>query len=183
MPADYPYATGDLIDQPNSYFYTPYKGIQFIDSWRKTRGKTLSRLPNPVPPKQAVWSPISDSARDLLEKALAGDAVLRDEFVKKFEIYKRVHSHYDKTFKALNKDERYDFSLYLRAADLFEESYRTSGDIRYLNVLLKCLDTLCAYHHVLEDELGARLAWHIRKESEYISRLERQLQVHHDYSG
>jgi hypothetical protein len=175
MAAEYRYATGDLINKPNSYFYTPYQGIRFLDYWRNARSEVLACLPEPVPPKPASCGPISFSAIDLLEHAIAGDIALRDAFVKKFEIFKRIHSQYDESLKAVSGSDIHDFALYLRATDLFEKSYRATDDVRYLNVLLKCLDTLCAYHDVLGDELGARLAWHIENEFIHINFLRKSI--------
>ena len=175
MASKYPYATGDLINKPNSYFYSPYHGIQFIDYWRKARSEVLACLPEPVPPKPASCGPISYAAIDLLERAIADDTTLREVFVKKFEIFKRIHSQYDESLRAVGGSDRYNFALYLRAADLFEKSYRTTNDVRYLNVLLKCLDTLCAYHDALGDELGARLAWHIENEFIHINCLQKSI--------
>ena len=37
----YPYASGDLLKNPNSYFYTKYGVIQFLSAWRENREKIL----------------------------------------------------------------------------------------------------------------------------------------------
>ena len=32
----YPYAEGPLLEQPNSYFYTPYHGHEFLHVWQQS---------------------------------------------------------------------------------------------------------------------------------------------------
>jgi methionyl-tRNA formyltransferase len=34
---DYPYASGDLLEKRNTYFYTPYAGADFLLAWRLQR--------------------------------------------------------------------------------------------------------------------------------------------------
>jgi len=168
----YPYASGNLIEQPNSYFYTPYHGNSFFAAWRDSRQAVRQTLPDSlVPPGARVVNDASDYSADLLERAIAGDEQLRESFVKKFEITKRIHERYDKSFRAIDKTRRHDFSLYVRAADLFESSYRLTGSARYFNVYLKCLDTLCAHAGELAGALPGRLAWHLERENEHFMRM------------
>ena len=174
----YPYAKGDLIDKPNTYFYSEYQGRDFIVSWRKSRSSVLSELPEALPPTPArPADPASRQSADLLERALGGDASLREAFVKKFEIHKRVHDGYDEGFRALDKEARRTFSLYLRLADLFQAAYEESRALRHLNAYLKCLDTLCAEVSSLSAELSARLAWHLDREDQYIDALMTEQEI------
>ncbi len=168
----YPYATGDLIENPNTYFYSEYGGHDFIMAWRQDRAAMLARLPAGVPPVPAKPAdPASRKSADLLERALGGDVSLREAFIKKFEIHKRVHDGYDEKFRALDKAARRSLPLYLRAADLFQAAYEESHALRHLNAYLKCLDTLCAEAASLSTELLARLAWHLAREASYIDAL------------
>ncbi len=168
----YPYATGDLVETPNTYFYSEYHGRAFVAAWRGERAARLAELPAPAPPPPAQSAdPASRRSADLLERALGGDAALREAFVKKFEIHKRVHEGYDESFRALDKSARRSLPLYLRAADLFAAAHGESGELRHLNVYLKCLDTLCAEAAALPPDLAARLAWHLQQEQTYIDAL------------
>ena len=168
----YPYATGDLIAQPNSYFYSEYHGREFVLAWRRQRQAVLDKLPEAVaPPSPGKAKPSSRLSTDLLEHALAGDGELREAFVKKFEIHKRVHDGYDHDFRALDRTAHCTYSLYLRAADLFAATHEESGAVRHLNVYLKCLDTLCAVVEDLPRDLAGRLTWHLERERTYIEAL------------
>lgn len=167
----YPYATGNLIEHPNDYFYSPYQGSDFFVSWRASRDSVRQKLSAACPPPKAEVAPASsDKSVDLLERALAGDNLLCEAFVKKFEVTKRVHERYDADFRAIDKKRRNDLSLYVRAADLFEAAYDATGSSRHLNVYLKCLDTLCAHAADMPAPLSARLAWHIDRERTHVER-------------
>ena len=169
---NYPFANGDLIETPNTYFYSEYHGRGFIAAWRQSRAGVLAKLPAAVPPApNRPADPGSLQSEDLLERALGGDASLREAFIKKFEIHKRVHAGYDESFRALDKTARRSFPLYLRAADLFHAAYDDGRALRHLNVYLKCLDTLCAAADELTMDLAARLAWHLRREQALIEDL------------
>jgi len=168
----YPYATGDLIEQPNTYFYSEYHGGEFIMAWRRERLAVLATLPEAVaPPPSRPTDPNSRQSVDLLECALAGDGPLAKAFVKRFEIHKRVHDGYDEAFRALDRAARHSYPHYLRAADLFAALYQDSGASRHLNVYLKCIDTLCAVAASLPKDLAARLAWHLAREKQCIEAL------------
>ncbi|MBT4490564.1 MAG: hypothetical protein HOK30_13005 [Rhodospirillaceae bacterium] len=171
----YPYATGDLIETPNSYFYSEYGGTAFIAAWRHQRSTVRDRLPAPAPPPPPAAAkdadPKSQLSVDLLERALQKEEDLAEAFVKKFEIHKRVHNGYDEAFRALDKTERHSLALYMRAADLFATLYDEGRALRHLNVYLKCLDTLCACTANLTPDLSARLAWHLANEQNLIDAL------------
>lgn len=176
--ATYPYATGDLIEKPNTYFYTPYVGSAFFEAWRTARDQSLADLPAPAAPPPALPADVeSRRAADLLEHAIAGDASLQESFLAKFEVTKRVHREYGKDFRATDASQRYDLPLYVRAADLFEGMYANSGSLRALNVLAKCLDTLCSVRSALATEHASRLAWHILAERQHVGALAQRLGV------
>ncbi|MDP6689029.1 MAG: hypothetical protein QF384_06005, partial [Alphaproteobacteria bacterium] len=169
---NYPYATGDLIETPNSYFYSQYGGRGFVAAWREARRAVAARLPEavaPLPPQPAERG--SRMGADLLERALGGDDAIREAFVKRFEIHKRIHDGYNEAFRALDRSAHRSLPLYLRAADLFAAAYEQSATLRHLNVYLKCLDTLCSLSECLDSDLAARLAWHLNNEQSCIEAL------------
>jgi len=172
----YPYATGDLIETPNTYFYTVFGGQPFVDAWRRTRDDVQASLPSPAnPPPAFMADDQSRDSADLLERAFAGDEELREAFRRKFEITKRVHGGYDDQFRAIDRYDRRDLGRYMRAADIFELAYVEHGSVRYLNVLLKCIDTLCASSDQLGADLKSRLAWHLAREREHFQALSAQV--------
>ncbi len=174
----YPYATGDLIETPNTYFYSQYGGRAFVTAWRDDRNGVLSKLPEAVAP--LLPQPADRDSRlsaDLLERALAGDIEIREAIVKRFEIHKRIHDGYNEAFRALDRSARGSLPLYFRAADLFAAIYQDSTALRHLNVYLKCLDTLCSLSDGLSADLSARLAWHLQQEQDYIEALMKNRRI------
>jgi methionyl-tRNA formyltransferase len=172
----YNYATGDLIESPNTYFYTAFHGAGFMSVWKDSRMKIRNELPEAIPPLKASFAdPASSATRDLQERALAGDSQLMENFIAKFEITKRVHESYNDKFLAVDREKRHDLSLYLRSADLFAFALTHPPLSRNLNVYLKCVDTLCAMLVKLDVHQKGRLAWHIDNELSAIEELASSL--------
>ena len=174
----YPYAHENLLENQNTYFYAEYRGSGFIDEWRESRLSLLGSLPSEIAPEAAaVVDPDSELTDDLIEKAMSGDVELAEKFVGKFEITKRVHQAYDNDFRAVDREHHKNLGLYLRVADLFALLYSKSGSSRHLNVYLKCLDTLVGLHKFIETESMGRLAWHIRREQEFVEGVIEELEL------
>lgn len=181
----YPYASGSLLVDRNTYFYTKYGGPAFLDAWRRQRSATLAILPDsgPAPSGNARSNIGRDSAVetvDLLEHLFAnmkGDSRKVEvgewlaRLVKKFETTKRIHEAYDERFRAVDRGRFGDRGLYVRLAEVFEAAYATHGDLQYLNVLFKCIDTLCSFADRLDEGQGARLAALIGRELFHVENL------------
>jgi len=184
-----------LIER-NTYFYTPYRGIEFLEAWKSDRDRVTSLLGDSIlePPTVEVRA----TPKELLDKISVGETIetrllldtlykymiesneeqsqvenilLIDKMVKKFEVNKRIHDAYNGGFKAADREAYKTLDLYVRAADVFELTYSFSGMLPYLNVLLKCIDTLCAVNAELNAVQKARLVWHIHREKSHIIKL------------
>jgi methionyl-tRNA formyltransferase len=162
----YPYASGYLLASPNTYFYANYGGRDFLAAWRAERQRVAATLPSPADaPASALGQ---EKTAGLLEHAFAATAQtpaddsegwrLIDQLVRRFEIFKRIHDAYDDNFRAVDREAHGTPALYLRAGEVFEAACTATTDLRYLNVLLKCLDTLCSLADRFESTEGARLA-------------------------
>ncbi len=173
----YPYASGDLLAAPNTYFYAAYGGRNFLAAWQAERRRVASILPPPAP------APDSESGLEktaaLLERAFAATARvpaddpdgwrLIEKLVRRFEIFKRIHDAYDDDFRAIDPKAHGTLAFYLRAGEIFEAASNAGDRLRYLNVLLKCLDTLCSLADRFERPEGARLARLIAREDELVT--------------
>ena len=180
----YSFADGDRLESRNTYFYTPYGGMEFLDAWWRQRKEALVDLPQPASPEVAAGGlPQSGqvNTKALLDGVLS--ALSRDEaetpairgwlghLVKKFEVTKRIHSGYDAQFRALDRAAYRGLDLYPRLAGVFEAAYGVTQDLVYLNALLKCVDTLCSVQDLLGEDGRARLAWLIGREGAHIEAL------------
>ncbi len=177
----YSYASGDLLAAPNSYFYAAYGGRDFLAAWRNERRRVAAGLPPPAAAPNSQPG-LQDTAA-LLERAFAATAQapaddpqgwrLIAQLVRRFEIFKRIHDAYDDDFQAVHREAHGTLAYYLRSGEIFAAAgcaAGTAGDqLRYLNVLLKCLDTLCSLAPRFAPPEGARLARLIALEEALVS--------------
>jgi len=183
----YTYAQGDLLNSPNTYQYSQFMGEPFLKGWKAYRTSLLSALGNPEPPPAAKGRfssskilpyPLASHLEDLMDgidRGLANSDPdlkrLLKTWVKKFEISKRIHEAYDAQFKPVDKTAFHDLSAYLRFAEIMEGAYSSSGDLVYLNVFLKVLDTLISVMDYLASAQTARLCWLIQQEMKHVEHL------------
>ena len=157
------------LENPEKYQYTQYTGRSFIKKYqasrigkiRKIKGK-LGLDDSQIKKKlkkvlksnssQGIDTILKNSkvirTQDLLLKFLYLDYSkessldLLEKFLKKFEVYKRIFSKYDSTFKKKSKDYS-NMGNYVLLSSSFALAYKKSRDVRFLNVLLKINDLLC----------------------------------------
>lgn len=175
MSTSYDYASGDLLDKRNSYTYTVYGGEAFLAAWRASRDEALASLPEPAPsiPEGAGTSRTDRLIEEILSQ-LDSDAATPalEPLLQRFEVTKRIHASYDEAWKPEDRKDFRDLARYVRFAEMLERAHEQRGDLRFLNALLKCLDTLVAFAAELDREQAARLARLLRAERSHVDRLE-----------
>jgi len=188
----YVFASGDLISNPNTYFYTPYEGVNFFNDWKDSRKHAVSENIAPQPPiESGVALPLEvlqerlcqgtvgashvlDSLYEWISNKNEGDESgvnLINQLVKGFEVTKRIYGSYCGQLRPLDKEKFNEPVLYVRVAEVFEAAYNLFGTIQYLNVLIKVIDTLCAISNKLNTVEQARLRLLIIKEKKHIDSL------------
>lgn len=186
MDGGYPFADGDRLEDRNTYFYVPYGGKDFMAAWRRQRDTALADLPEPADPEIGGGEKVPEAGpvttTDLLEAlhgalagGRAGDTAVQgwlEKLVKKFEVTKHIHPEYDAAFRALDRNAYGDLSLYVRLVEVFEAAFAQSRDLIFLNLLLKCLDSLCSVKDRLSEEEQARLARLIGCEDGHVRTLQ-----------
>jgi methionyl-tRNA formyltransferase len=184
----YTYATGDLLEERNSYTYTHCHGDVFFADWREARAQVLQGLAEPADPPVPVGQVALATAleadirctADMLESLMG--SLLRQEtgelvrdtlarLVGRFEVAKRVHSHYLARWRATPEASYRDLALYLRYAEVMELAYSLTGEVVYLNVLLKVLDTLAARVADLPVDQSGRLARLLGREQIHVDQM------------
>jgi len=194
--SDYPYSKGDLLEKPNTYFYTPYNGMDFLLAWSQEREKALQELGNELEPSRSK-GPVSyedltqkiardkkiDTAMllDTLYASLSSRKVddledilrLARKMVKKFEVTKRIHEFYDSSFRTKDEAGFDDLGLYVKAAEVFEAAYVKFDELPFLNALIKCIDTLSSAEGSLKTSEKGRLARLISKELYHVRAIAR----------
>jgi hypothetical protein len=190
---EYPYGSGDPIANRNTYFFTPFGGIPFLRGWVSSRATLAAALDEskeqaaPAAPKP-VMNEERVATRDLLDWLAA--AVRRGELdeqacyrleimLKKFEVGKRLFERYDATpphRPAAGAGDR-QLELYVRYAELMELCHARLGGLRYLNVLLKVMDTVSAYFAAMAADLRPRAARIAAREHAHVMHLANALGV------
>ncbi|MAF95816.1 MAG: hypothetical protein CMM60_08700 [Rhodospirillaceae bacterium] len=186
----YPYASGDLLEDRHTYFYSEYAGRPFLDAWRAQRSELLEKLPEAADPPAGKEDAASLEGEVIETDALldhlfavvahggAGEDRCRDglaQLVKKFEVTKRIHQSYGPSFRAIDPADHKDLNRYLRLAEVFEFAYAAEKELPYLNLLLKCMDTLSSLADQLTEDGRARLAGLIQRERRHIDGQEKSL--------
>jgi hypothetical protein len=157
----YIYASGDLLEQRNTYKYTPYHGQVFFAGWSEARSLIMRELPESTdsPSPEAVRSLAAILAEDIYDTAELLESVMdslqsgvTDGPVEhslaclagRFEVSKRVHNSYFSHWRAVPSADYHDLALYLRFAEIMELAYSITENLVYLNALLKVVDTISA---------------------------------------
>lgn len=184
----YNYASGNLLEERNTYKYAAYHGDAFFADWRETRARVLQQLPGP---EQA---PIPQTVRSLpliLEGDIYGTAelleslmscLLRGEInglvgdvlahlVGRFEVSKRVHTQYLARWRAAPEADYHDMGLYVRYAEIMELAYSVTDKLEHLNVLLKVLDTLSSQVSSLSLNESCRFSRLLDREQVHVNHL------------
>lgn len=174
----YPYASGPLLEERNRYFYTPYLGQILIEGWREQRlaaarqGAVALSTAGCDTPK----TPIDGLLNELWHKFPSPTAYeLLAKLLQRFEVSKRLHDAYTPAWRPAEGAGHQGFERYLSFAELLARAYEQDGLLPWLNGLLKCLDTLCAYQPQLNATQASRLNALISAEQLFIARLQKTL--------
>ena len=169
--AEYPYSQGDRLNDRNTYFYSAYGGPAFLQAWCESRDAALKSLPAPLPLNAAATA--ASETGQLLSDMLSTQAehALAERLLQRFEVSKRLYRKYDADLRAVRDSGYDDLDLYLLFAGLCLHSRERPAPMRFLNALLKVLDTLIAVRERLSNEQGAALAWLIGEERAWVQRI------------
>ena len=190
---DYIYSQGNRLEDRNSYFYTRFQGERFMNAWRETREHAVrdlcgkhDELAQTRSPQQPNEGGIDTRAllQRLMSQMSCGEfsAETRrwtDVLHKRFEVSKRVFCSYASEYphKLVPGSSWQDLGLYTGFSALMDAAYTLSGDIRYLNALLKCNDTLVSVRQALSSADKTQLADLLGREERHIERLADTLEI------
>ena len=187
MATDYPYVRPDLLDRPNTYYYSSYGGQQFLHAWKSQREAVLAALPVPATtmPSAELRPVVSGDTAALIENGLFGlcnqpeqdGTEIAKRLLARFESSRKLYRAYDENIRIIDRGVCRDGALYLRLAEMFEVGCADGGDTRYINAFLKCNDILCAIYQDLDAPAQARLARLLLREQRILSGLAERLGV------
>ena len=174
---DYPYAHGDLLECPNTYFYSSFYGKAFVSAWLHSREECLHICRETggaeQRPSDARPTGTAHFLRRISLKLQSGalttdDKVALNSLLRNFEAKKRIFEDYESGFRSAGRTDFKDLSLYVDFAEVLAGVYAVNQRPQYLNALIKCLDILCAYLADLTDWNRERLGRLITDERKYV---------------
>ena len=189
-PPVYPYAQGDLLKTPNTYFYTPFQGTDFIQAWldvrRRVRDACLaSNEKEYLPSVLQQEGPATGTLKFLLDTL---DALRTGRFeaatstdlnllLRNFEAKKKLFEDYQPGFQSRGRLDCFNLQLYIAFAEVLDIAYTQTHRIQYLNGLIKAIDILCAYAERLTTPDKTHLTRLLTAETGHVARLAGALGV------
>ncbi len=189
----YEYSTHNLLETPQKYKMTPFQGSQFLEQYKESRRLAIELIRDKVGTitlDQATTQMQQDfkhyleiiitskfSTKKLFESIFL--TVLRDkddvnvtkiinEFVKRFEIKKRIFSFYNQEIKEASNDYKI-IDNYILLASICVLEYKKTKNLKYLNVLLKLNDTICSQITLIPENItGFLCLFALKSELDYI---------------
>lgn len=179
---DYPYASGDLLEKRNNYFYTPYAGTDFLRAWWRQRDAVALSPSVGALEGESPWGGTDILLETIAEALLApvvqssmADALAR--LIQRFEVSKRLHGEYCANWRPVAPDDYRQPARYLRFAEVLEMAWQRGMGLPTLNALLKCVDTLASLQPRLDGDQQRRLAVVIERERMHVAGLARRIGV------
>lgn len=178
----YIYASGDLLENRNTYFYSTYEGEGFLNAWREQRNHALlvtDRLESSTE-KYHITAPV-----EKLLKVICHDLKTHgvtevskhtlDRLVQKFEISKRLYGEYDEYWRPLATEDYRVLERYVLFAEALHLAYSLTDMLTYINAVIKCMDILTAMRKDLTVEQSNRLRYLITYEKSHVQQLAEKL--------
>jgi len=187
---EYTYANGDLLEKPNTYFYSAYQGEGFVSAWACSRAECFAACSTvdttdcqsvkdehkeDISPTGSYLNKLAAlfTAKDIpVDHRKNLDAILRN-----FEAKKRIYQDYNPGFTSKDRTDYRELGLYVAFAELMVAAYRKWQELHYLNALIKCMDILCAHRTELLDSEKLKMCNLIDAETEYVDQLAQRLGV------
>ena len=178
----YQYASGNLLETRNTYFYSPFQGADFLHAWSEQRDLALAELrAGSRHHEEDVPNTPTEALLESIAVALSGtrnrqeNFLLLDRLVQRFEVTKRMHGEYNERWRPVDHSDYHNLALYVRFAEVLELAYRSTAVLPYLNALLKCLDTLTALRGSLKGGQQSRVSALIESERNHVKALVEKL--------
>jgi len=192
----YIYSTQNLLEIPQKYQMSPFQGHKFLEQYKESRKAsmqlikdkintiTLDQVTAQMQPNFQHPLEIINSSKFRTQKLFESIflILLRDkddtnitkivnDFIKKFEIKKRIFSHYNQEIKEASDNYKI-LANYILLASICALKYKKIRNLKYLNVLLKLNDTICSQISVISENVSGFLCFFaLKSELDYISDL------------
>lgn len=183
MNSAYGYTQRNLFDHPETYFYSEYTGKIFFHQWLHDRDKFV--VPPDTYSPELLFSPQQESSPESMEihthiffdtvywQLSSGELNSENQkkidlVVKRFEITKYVFYNYSQDLRLLSSSSFLDRDLYLKFGIILEFLFTKTGNIPYLNSLLKIIDIISSDYENLTDPQKLAGSFLAKREREII---------------
>ena len=175
----YPYSQGDLLESPNTYFFSEVNGADFLHAYVTSRLEVIVFLSTGIGPNVDALKSPGDAWLCTEWRAWLSDGAIWDvpdavnTFLMRFAVTKRVWSAYSREVRPV-EDARYDcLNLYLQVESLALETVDLTGDLRFLNLALQLGDIVSAYRRCLNPSQSAAACEILLRELSILVRIAR----------
>jgi methionyl-tRNA formyltransferase len=173
-----------LLENRNTYFFSPFQGEAFLAAWRRSRDDAAADLAQPVAACTGSNQRAPTATEHLLRQLLTDLMVslrrpsalqVLDRLVQRFEVSKRIHGAYNEAWRPIDPTDYQRLAAYVLFAEAADAAFACSRATPYLNALLKCLDTLTALRSRLVGDERTRVALLIDRERGHVDALRRRV--------
>jgi hypothetical protein len=166
----YDYCKGDLFENPQRYQHSQYFGKKFLKAYEISRRKMLDSLKTNKKEIKMIFSDDTQIVDLNTLKQFNSEKLfifmlnniddnwsieltkLLNNYIKKFEVKKRIYESYDKNFIA-NSTHYKNLRNYLLLSVLCSIQFRKTKNLKFLNSMLKLNDTICTQHGLLNNHI------------------------------
>lgn len=177
----YPYATGQLLEDRNTYFYSSYHGKALLEAWQARRSegsKKSAQADQEVLPAETETDRLIEDMETALGKSpdkVATALAQLDRLVQRFEVTKRVFDGYTDEWRAVDRTRYHSAASYVRFSSLLSLAFEKTRCLTYMNALLKCNDILNAID--LPPSAQAQMPLLFAKERSHVQTIRKNLSV------
>lgn len=195
----YGYASGDLLDHPQSYRYSSYCGPDLFIAWREQREKLLTSLgSSDIPPEKLVTDVLAEAANSeqtvltatrLSRLIVAVSNAQADRFkhrvqiapwIKTFEVRKKIYSEYDDDMRPGGDGNYRELGNYVLYAFLMERAWSNYQELPYLNVFFKVVDSICSFASSLGADEKSTFCYLLSRERQIFDQQSAEVELLND---
>lgn len=182
---EYKYITENNLEHIQDYMYAQYGGNEFLRAYVQTRktaflggegGDILSLIQKAFPDGASKPSSTTAQLQALLEslytEGRSVDRTKLDQFIKRFEVRKRLFAEYDPASQRPVFESGYaGVQNYILLAAAVEKAYCQFHSLKYLNCLLKLNDTLLSLLSSMEERVYPAVRFLVTREAGHVREL------------
>lgn len=175
----YSFVRNDILNNKNNYFYSTFKGNEFLQAWYENRQAVLNKSNKKDNTNKNSINCSTEELLKLFKIELLNNRIdnVIDSFdllLQRFEVTKRIYAYYDKNYRPIDINDYHRLECYISFGEVLNLIYLKTGNIKYLNTLLKCLDILISLQKDLNTEQDSKLKELIKQEIFHIEKLQKE---------